>query len=99
MKKIRKVIALTAVAGILVILVVRNFMAFAMRSRDDVTGRWLDGLGRELEPSPSWSRWLFGADSQWAGWQAALLEIGIWVGSIVLIRVILLLSLKNAPSR
>lgn len=45
-----------------------GFLSIAIRSFDPTTRTWFDGLGRKLETPPFIARWIFGADSHWAGW-------------------------------
>ena len=51
-----------------------SFLTLAIRSFDPSTRTWFDGLGRKLENPPFIARWIFGANSQWAGWGYLFLD-------------------------
>ena len=51
-----------------------GFLTLAVRSFDPTTRTWFDGLGRKLENPPFIARWIFGADSHWAGWSYFILD-------------------------
>jgi hypothetical protein len=45
-----------------------GLLTLLIRSFDPSTRTWFDGLGRKLENPPFIGHWMFGANSQWAGW-------------------------------
>jgi hypothetical protein len=51
-----------------------SFLTISVRSFQPSTRTWFDGLGRRLENPPFIARWIFGADSQWAGWGYLMLD-------------------------
>lgn len=58
---------LAAVLGIGVFVI--GFFAYFVRSYDPSTAQlYRDGLGRALELTPWFVRFIFGSDSLWAGW-------------------------------
>ena len=70
---------LAVIAGISVLLT--GFLAYFVRTFNEVTRQFFDGLGRSLEPAPFIYRFLIGTDSLWAGWLWFALDfVWFWAG-------------------
>jgi hypothetical protein len=85
------------IIGVEVLLVLYlGIMAYFVRSYDRSSGRIFDGLGRLLEPAPFVARFIFGADSYWAGWlQFGLEMVVFWGGAAIGVGLISYASMKK----
>ncbi|MBF6570854.1 MAG: hypothetical protein IVW54_18460 [Candidatus Binataceae bacterium] len=63
---------------------VLGFLAYFVRSFNQPTHVWFDGLGRRLENAPFIARFIFGADSQWAGWGYFVLDMAVFWGGVAI---------------
>ena len=63
---------------------IAGVLAYFVRSFHQPTGVWFDGLGRSLEETPFIARFVFGADSQWAGWSYFALDLVVFWGGVAL---------------
>jgi hypothetical protein len=61
---------------------VLGFLVYFVRSFDKATGAYFDGLGRKLELSPFFARFIFGADSLWPGWGYFALDFVVFWGAV-----------------
>jgi len=80
-KQISKLLYGVVIAEAIVGLVL-GFMAYFVRSFDRVTGVYFDGIGRQLELTPLIARFVFGADSLWAGWGYFALDMVVFWSAI-----------------
>jgi amino acid transporter len=71
--------------GIGVALFAAGFMAYFIRTFDPETGITSDGLGRMLLPTPWIAKFVFGEDSDWAGWAWFGMDFVIFWGVIGII--------------
>jgi hypothetical protein len=63
---------------------IAGVLAYFVRSFHQPTGVWFDGLGRRLEEAPFIARFVFGAESQWAGWGYFALDFVVFWGGVAL---------------
>ncbi len=78
-----KLIYGVVIAEVLAGLVI-GFLAYFVRSFNQPTRLWFDGLGRKLENTPFIARFIFGADSQWAGWGYFVLDFVVFWGGVAI---------------
>jgi hypothetical protein len=90
---VAKLIYVIVVAEVLAGLVV-GFLAYFTRSFNQSTHLWFDGLGRKLEDTPFIARFIFGADSQWAGWGYFVLDLVVFWGGVAVAIGLLTLAAK-----
>lgn len=57
---------------------------FAYFVRSYREGVWFDGLGRRLEDTPFIARFIFGTESQWAGWGFFALDFVVFWGGLAI---------------
>ncbi|SRR5258706_11789076 len=70
------------VVGEVIAGLVLGVLAYFVRSFHQATGVWSDGLGRLLEETPLVARFVFGTESQWAGWGYFALDFVVFWGGI-----------------
>lgn len=81
MKAIAWLVRVVAGLGV-VALFLCAFLAYFVISRDKA-GNFYDGLGRPLDVSPAFVRFLFGQERLWAGWTWFIVEMIVfwgWIG-------------------
>jgi len=78
-KAIYAVVIAEVIAGL-----IAGVLAYFVRSFHQPTGAWFDGLGRRLEEAPFIARFVFGAESQWAGWGYFALDFVVFGGGVAL---------------
>jgi hypothetical protein len=93
-----RALAAKAIYGVVIVEVlaglVLGFLAYFVRSFNQPTRLWFDGLGRKLEDTPFIARFIFGADSQWAGWGYFALDFIVFWGGVAIAVGLLSLAAK-----
>jgi hypothetical protein len=81
MKRVLEKVCYAAAGLVGIGILVTGFLAYFVISFDPATRHHFDGLGRELEPSPWFIRWIFGQDRDWPGWGWWLFDfVWFWGG-------------------
>lgn len=80
-KQIAKLLYGVIIAGAVVGLVL-GFLAYYVRSFNQATGTYFDGLGRQLDLAPFFIRFVFWNDSLWAGWGYFTIDMVVFWGGI-----------------
>ena len=78
-KAIYAVVIAEVIAGL-----IAGVLAYFVRSFHQPTRVWFDGLGRRLEDAPFIARFVFGAESQWAGWGYFAFDFVVFWGGVAL---------------